>query len=147
MKIATYDPDDLREMIYQECGDAPFVQTYLAAIARQLEASPADYRDFGPHWWVLKQILQRYGYAQFGDTVDVAEDLLESLVYEDEALTVAAAYAYAEHNFLSGVRHQHIHILRNPSGEPESYLIADPDMEALIVGLQVIRGLRHGALH
>lgn len=43
----------------------------LGVIARRLASSPDRYRDYGPYWWAIKELLRASG-ADMGDRDDAA---------------------------------------------------------------------------
>lgn len=143
MNIARFDEAELQALIDQEAGGGEFVATYLASVAALLGREPEQYRGFGPYWWPLKRLLIDAGYRQFGDEID-DEATADALTYPSPALTVAAAYAFAEHAMAAGMQYSPAHVVQ-VDGEPTTYWIGDEAIEGPIVARQVIKGAADGA--
>lgn len=144
MKIARFDEAELQALIDAEAGDGDFVAAYLDGVASTLGRHPEQYRGFGPYWWPLKRLLIAAGHAQFGDEID-DEDTAEALTYPSPALTVAAAYAFAEHAMSVGMHMSPAHVVELADGEQATYWIGDEAVEGPIVARQVIKGVANGA--
>lgn len=41
---------------------ADFLSHGVAVVLRRLEKNPLRYRDYGPYWWALKEVLKRAGH-------------------------------------------------------------------------------------
>ncbi|MDX5979564.1 hypothetical protein [Vreelandella alkaliphila] len=144
MTLARYSTDELERLISEEAGGGEFVAAYLKGVAQTLSRHPAQYRGFGPYWWPLKALLVEAGYSQFGTEID-DDDALTALTYETPALTVAAAYAFAEHAFSTGLLTSPSHTVTFTNGETGTYHVGDEEIEGILMARTVLtRGGRHG---
>ena len=137
MTIARYNESDLQRLISEEVGSGDFVAAYLASVADTLSRQPSHYRGFGPYWWALKRQFIQAGYEQFGD--DVEDDTADALTYATPALTLAAAYTFAEHAFANGLHQSPAHVVTDDEGEQMTYYIGDDAMEGLIAARSYIK--------
>lgn len=137
MTLARYDIADLQRLISEEVGSGDFVAAYLKSAADTLARQPAHYRGYGPYWWPLKRLLINAGYTQFGRDID-DDAAADALTYPTDALTAAAAYAFAEHAFSQGTHQSPAHVVTDTEGEQLTYYIGDETMEGLQVAHTVI---------
>jgi len=100
----------------------------LGVIRRRLEKDPLRYRDYGPYWWALKQVLNDAD-RDMGDQDDsrvratyAGDTALETLIMADEFRTLALSrWPVGNSQFLL-------------SADDGEYSLHDQDMEALVTG-------------
>lgn len=98
----------------------------LAVIARRLVADPIRYRDYGPYWWAIKDLLRDNG-ASMGDWDDSAVrveyrggEAVDTLVMADHfRIVYLSTWAVGTNQFSLN------------ADSDDTYTLEDPDMEQL----------------
>lgn len=100
----------------------------LQVVAGRLEKDPRRYRDYGPYWWALKDVLRHAGYA-YGEQSDPLVRRVYRFVSPVE--TLVAADAFRDHYLATQFVYANEFMLDAATGE--TYVLWDADMEALAI--------------
>ena len=53
---------ETRKSLEANSPGASFMSHGIGVVLKRLEKSPLRYRDYGPYWWALKEVLKRAGH-------------------------------------------------------------------------------------
>lgn len=119
------DIEEKRSALKVNKGLSDFAGFAASVIRKRLEQTPAKYREFGPYWWALKQVLNDTG-ANFGEAFDpmVASEYRggtpEATMVMAEAFKDIYRATYFVGNNLFSLDDEGV----------EQYELFDPDMES-----------------
>lgn len=113
--------------------DEQFVDRFLPGAIASLKNDPKLYRSYGPYWWPLKRLILAFkDYDGFmGNSYD--STLSAAFSYDNDALTVCAAYNFQNMTVESGYMYSNEHQGSTTNGEVVEFVIEDEDMERLIL--------------
>lgn len=131
-----YDKEEATE-IWQEIKsaqqktDAEIIQNGLKKIALVLNTKPEYYKSFGPYWWGIKFLFQKYlsdsGKWYCNGYID--QPLANKFCFDEDNLTFAVSVYYSGQNDFM-LSDEHIVELPDGSGE-EKVIIYDEDAPTL----------------
>ena len=122
----------LSEMLQAEIGDqerSVFVESFLKNTIKILTENPSQYLSYGPYWWAIKALMIRSGHTAFGTVVQ--KEWMESLSYEEPALTIVACWAYSQQRIDDGNIYGYNHYMPTEDGEGFEYLLGDDEFALL----------------
>lgn len=125
---------ELRSQALKGQTEDRYLSKMVANIITMIKRKPSRYRQYGPYWWAVKDILNRVsGKAEFGDTIDA--EWLERMSHGNDVDTLLAAWAYGEvatdkgHGFAN----EHLMMFQDSDGEETNdyYVLADDEVELI----------------
>lgn len=119
----------LSDMLEMEIGDqdrSAFADSFLKNTIKILRQNPKQYLSYGPYWWPLKDMLIKRGFRDFGNTTQ--QEWVDALSYEEDALTIAACWAYSQLRIDEGNIYNYRHILDTGDGEGMEYFLGDDEL-------------------
>ena len=109
----------------RERGQDP-LPLFVSSFAKRLASDRRRYRDYGPYWWGLKDVMNRNGHA-LGDQSDPL--IMAHYAGQDDLQTLWMADQFRERHFLG--EYMMVYSERftiGMDGEPD-YILWDGDME------------------
>ena len=132
-KYATINEDELNEFLEENRGgvdDAEFTDRYLNGVVTALKDNPKLYRSFGIYWWALKRLILKYK-GEFNGLDDSYDSTLsDAFSFENDALTVCAAYNFQQIALENGYMYSNSH--QATTEEVVDLVIEDANLERLI---------------
>lgn len=116
--------EEKRAALLENRGLSDFPGFALGVIKRRLEKDPLRYRDYGPYWWALKDLLRDSEY-DLGDDDD--KEVREVYTGEEPAETIVMADAFRTEYLGTYFVGTNQLVLDGESGE--TYTLFDDDME------------------
>lgn len=106
-------------------GITSLLEFGLGVIADRLKKDKARYRDYGPYWWALKDIMNRSGHD-----LGSQSDPMVAQVYrgDSDVETLIMADEFRELNLASSIVYNNSFMLDGESGE--FWKLYDSDMES-----------------
>lgn len=119
--------DGLEELVsaVRKRGQDP-LPLFVSSFAKRLASDRRRYRDYGPYWWALKDVMNRNGHA-LGDQSDPL--IMAQYAGQDDLQTLWMADQFRERYFLG--EYMMVYSERftlGMDGEPD-YILWDGDME------------------
>lgn len=109
----------------RERGQDP-LPLFVSSFAKRLAADRRRYRDYGPYWWALKDVMNRNGHA-LGDQSDPL--VMVQYAGQDDLQTLWMANEFRERYFIGGTMAVYNErFALGVDGEPD-YVLWDPDLE------------------
>lgn len=109
----------------RERGQDP-LPLFVSSFAKRLAADHRRYRDYGPYWWALKDVMSRSGHA-LGDQSDPL--VMAQYIGQDDLQTLWMANEFRERYFIGGAMAAYNErFALGVDGEPD-YILWDADME------------------
>lgn len=110
--------------LLQNRGESDFLSFAVGVIARRLEKDATSYRQYGPWWWALKEVMRRAGH-DFGEQSDVIVRKFYS--FDSDAESLVAADTFREWYMATQFAGSNKFVLDPASAE--QYVLWDADME------------------
>ena len=105
-------------------GTRDLVRVGTEIIADFLSKKPQRYRDFGPYWWALKEILIERGLSK-GETMDIEVGSIYRGSTQEDTLVMSQLFSdLYRGSFLIGSNRFQL----DPD-DPNDYVLYDPDYE------------------
>lgn len=107
-------------------GLSDFLGFGLSVIADRLKKDPIRYRDYGPYWWALKDLLNKNGY-DYGQQSD--EEISSAYRGNTDAETLVMADEFRSMYLDTFLVHSNQFMLDANTGE--MWTLLDSDMESM----------------
>ena len=110
--------------------DKQFTDRFITGVIASLKLNKKLYRSFGGFWWPLKRMILKTdpeGAFFFGENVDT--EINDAFSYQNDALTVCAAFLTQESNIEQGYMNATQHTYYTAENEPVALTIEDEEME------------------
>ncbi|MCJ8311341.1 MAG: hypothetical protein HRU38_00045 [Saccharospirillaceae bacterium] len=108
-----------------------WLDKFLKNTAKVINADKKTYRSYGHFWWLLKSLLIKHGYQEFGGFEQ--DEFRNALSNDDESLDAVACWLYQYEKVESAMTYSSEHEVSLIGGKTCAYTLVDEDVERLIV--------------
>jgi hypothetical protein len=114
----------LAESLKANTGNADFKGHAVSVVLGRLAKDRLRYRDYGPYWWAVKDVLRRIG-TDLGPSADPL--ISAEYVGEADSVTLVMADAFRMEYLMTQAKGTNRFVLDGDTGE--WWTLYDPDME------------------